>query len=250
VIALRAPVRDWDTIPSPPFKGKFFSRETASSPKCKEADGIVDGRFTLFFHQSFQLSFPPDWFANPFERRTYENLNRGHWSKISDFGQGDIKCIWELSRFAWVYPLIQAYWASGEERYCDAFWRLVEDWAEKNPPNKGVHWKCGQEVAIRMMALVAGYFAFQNAKQNTQERRQLAQRLVYAFAKRIDANIGYALSQNNNHGITEAAGLFTAGVLFGNNRWTHRGRILLEREVQKLVTKTAPFPSIQPITTG
>ncbi len=51
-------------------------------------------------------------------------------------------------------------------------------------------------------------------------------------ARRIEATLAYAKAQNNNHLISEAAGLFSIGLLFpklpGSARWQAVGRALLE----------------------
>ena len=40
---------------------------------------------------------PPDWFANPFSNAPQPDATHSWWC-ISDFGAGDIKGLWELSR--------------------------------------------------------------------------------------------------------------------------------------------------------
>jgi F-type H+-transporting ATPase subunit epsilon len=40
-----------------------------------------------------------------------------HWSRIGAAGPGDIKGGGELSRCAWVYPLVRAWWRTGEARF-------------------------------------------------------------------------------------------------------------------------------------
>jgi len=54
--------------------------------------------------------------------------------------------IWEPSRFGFAYALVRAYWRSGDERYAELFWQLVEDWRANNTPQLGPNWKCGQEM--------------------------------------------------------------------------------------------------------
>ena len=91
------------------------------------------------------------------------------------------------------------------------------------------------------MALVAGYFAFHASPETNEGRRRLLRRLLYASAMRIEANIGCALSQQNNHGISEAAGLFTAGILLGEQKWTEKGASFLENQMQTLVASDGSF---------
>ncbi|MBL8092356.1 MAG: hypothetical protein JNJ43_18630, partial [Anaerolineales bacterium] len=82
---------------------------------------------------------------------------------------GDIKFIWEPNRFAFVYTLVRAYSSTQDEKYPQAFWTLIEDWAKQNPPNTGANWKDGQEIALRLMAWTFGYYAFLNSPSSTPE---------------------------------------------------------------------------------
>ena len=164
-----------------------------------------------------------------------------HWSEVSDFGNTDIKIIWEPSRFAFAFPLARAYEAKKDEKYADGFWAAVEDWRDKNPPNCGPNWMCGQEIAIRMIAWLHGYGLLRHSQATTEDRVLMLAQMVAVSAERIEANIGYALSQNNNHGISEAAGLFTAGVAVGVDKWMKKGRRLLESQARCLIYEDGSF---------
>ncbi|MBM9531585.1 alginate lyase family protein [Desulfoprunum benzoelyticum] len=226
----------------PAVVGKFWQGQWQSDLSGRAGE-ILAGVHTFFSRHHLRVGESPDWFANPFnENDTVPAAMRtAHWSQIPDFAAGDIKGLWELSRFGWVYPLAAAAAAGAETRAEACFWRLVEDWAVHNPPNVGAQWKCGQEIAIRMFALVSAYYAFGGHVDAGGKRQQLLAAMVFESARRIEANIDYALSQNNNHGISEAAGLFTAGVFFGEEKWITRGRGLLERQALDLIYEDGSF---------
>ncbi|MDZ7696582.1 MAG: heparinase II/III family protein [Deltaproteobacteria bacterium] len=187
--------------------------------------------------------FPLDWHRNAF---TGQVAPRDlHWSEISDFEYGDIKLIWEPSRFGFVYDLVRAYWRTGDEKYAQAFWRLVEDWGENNPPNCGVNWKCGQEISFRVMAWCFGLYGFGRAAATHAGRVVALAEMIAVSAERIEGNIGYALNQRNNHGISEALGLWTVGVLFPELRkavrWREKGRRFLEEQARSLIYEDGSF---------
>ncbi len=122
--------------------------------------------------------------------------------------------VWEASRFGAVFTLARAYASTGDERYPAAFWALVNDWALHNPPQSGANWKCGQEAAFRLMAWCFGWFAFQSSRSSTPDRLAQLALMMAVHANRIEQNLDYALSQNNNHGLSEAMGLWTIGHLW------------------------------------
>ncbi|MCL5255768.1 MAG: hypothetical protein M1363_06555, partial [Gammaproteobacteria bacterium] len=93
------PVRQLKAAPpqGPFFRMNSAFRSNASTNTAAEFDSI-----NLFGHYPFSLkrAHPPNWFQSPF---TQKQVNTGskEWWQISDFGLdiGDIKQIWELSRF-------------------------------------------------------------------------------------------------------------------------------------------------------
>jgi asparagine synthase (glutamine-hydrolysing) len=262
VIRRRLPIESWDRhpladwlrigIPADPLRyvewrqtraGKFFfdelpQRDLLSSVSRRQAvsqaDAMLSGRWVYFGTLSVDAGFPPNWFRNPLTGECAP-ADR-HWADIPDFAFGDIKLIWEASRFSPVYALVRAYALKRDERYADAFWTLVEDWAVHNPPQLGSNWKCGQEASFRMMAWCFGLYAFSTSLRTTPERVVALSTMIAVTAARIEAYIGYALSQDNNHSLSEAVGLFTAGTLFPEFKraesWRSRGKELLERRAR------------------
>jgi hypothetical protein len=177
-----------------------------------------------------KLGFPPAWNSNPLTGISQPADQ--HWTRIAEDATGDVKGLWELSRFAVVFRLARIYAGCGEERAADIFWQLIESWMDSNPPNAGAHWISAQEVALRLMAWEFGCNVFACSSSSTESR---ARRLAVAMgehARRIEATIAYARAQNNNHLIAEAAGLLTAGWMHpqlpGAARWVRLGRALLE----------------------
>ena len=213
------------------------------SDPVRDAERIEQGEFTLFAHARVKCGFPPGWHRNPLagQRAPAD----AHWSRIGHFAHGDIKCVWELGRFSFAYTLARAYWRAGDEKWAESFWRLVEDWREHNPPNRGPHWMCGQEITFRVMAWCFGLYAFLDAATTTPERVAALAQMLAVSGNRIAANFDYALSQASNHSISEAVGLWTLGVLFPEFRasaqWEQCGRYWLERLGRELIYDDGGF---------
>ena len=215
----------------------------AGSEIIKNADAILQGMFLYFSKTTLNNGFPPDWHCNQFTGEYAPNDT--HWSKLSEFDFGDIKIIWELNRFTFVYSLVRAYWHSDDSRYAEAFWKLVEDWQNHNPPNCGVNWKCGQEITFRVMAWCFGLYGFMDSTSSSDMRICNLTKMIAVSGERIENNIDYALSQNNNHGISEAAGLYTLGLLFPEFKrsaiWKKKGRKHIINQVNNLVYDDGSF---------
>ena len=208
-----------------------------------EAEAMARGQFRIFSHTLCDLGYPPQWAKNVLTGRTISSS--AHWTKSSDAGADDIKGVWEASRFSWAFTLVRAWALDGEARHVELFWKLVEDWMEKNPPNRGPNWMCGQEAALRLIAFTYALQVFRHHPATTDERILLGARFADATAHRILVHFDYALSQSNNHGISEAIGLLTAGTfwpeLSAAASWRQQGLQALEAQVANLVADDGGF---------
>ncbi|RPI96884.1 MAG: hypothetical protein EHM40_00170, partial [Chloroflexi bacterium] len=197
-----------------------------------EAERALNGELKYFAHEFIKTGFPPDWHRDPVSGIKLDASK--HWSEISNEGDVDIKFIWEASRFSMVYPLVRAYALTRDERLAEAFWELVQAWAESNPPNTGPNWMDGQEAALRLLAWTFGFYAFMDAPSTTPARIAQFTVMVAAHAERIHKNIDYAISTRSNHTISEAFGLWLVGILFPElneaEKYLAFGRRLLEQE--------------------
>lgn len=230
------PIRLEHWAPPPPPGAR------SPSPCEQRAKANLEGRFLFFSSQWEELGTRIPWHRDP---ATGEDHPRIHWSRIGDFSGGDIKLTWEPARFAWAYDLGRAYLATGDERYPERFWSLLEDFRAANPPNTGVQWKCGQEVALRGLALGYARQALATSPASTPLRLARLGELLAEGAARIRANLDYALSQDNNHATSEALGLYQAGVLLPDHpeasTWRTLGRETFDQLVQRLFDEDGFF---------
>ncbi len=186
---------------------------------------------------------PPDWHLNPFTGARVSGASKPWW-QVSDFvsGAGDIKTVWEASRFDWVLAFAQRAATDGEGdlQRLNAW---VADWVKQNPAYCGPNWKCGQEASIRVMHLL---IAARFLQQDESPRKELIS-LIEAHLARIAPTIDYAVGQDNNHATSEAAALFIGGAWLhshGVNRaddWLRLGRKWLENRVAHLVEPAGSF---------
>jgi hypothetical protein len=170
----------------------------------EQADEIVNGKTRIFGGPpvALELILP-------------ETLE--YWTKYegedNQAGRQDIKFTWEPARFGWACTLARAFYLSRDEKYADAFWNYTERFLSSNPPYLGPHWTSSQEVAIRLVSLAFTLQAFTSSKRATSEKLENIARAIAIHAERIPPTMLYARSQNNNHLITEALGLYTASAL-------------------------------------
>lgn len=191
---------------------------------------------------------PPDWHANILTGERVSEADQ-RWDRIPSFSNtfGDIKAVWEASRFDWVLSFAQAARAGDSE----ALPRLnawLQDWVEQNPPYRGPNWMCGQEASIRVARLVLGA----RILGGMQSVAPALESLILTHLRRIKPTTGYARGQDNNHGTSEAMGLFMGGLWLARTsadprirrecaRYAAAGRKLAEDRVRKLIFADGGF---------
>lgn len=197
-----------------------------------------------FGRHSFELgNDPPDWHANPFSGQKVVGVDKPWW-QVPDFasGAGDIKTIWEASRFDWVLSFAQRA-AVGVPGQLQRLNDWLADWNEKNSAYLGPNWKCGQEASIRVLHLL---LAARILQQEDTPRSELVD-FIEVHLARIAPTIGYAVGQDNNHATSEAAALFIAGAWLERHgyargrHWNQLGRFWLENRVARLIELAGSF---------
>jgi hypothetical protein len=204
------------------FKVDRQQLRTSADPveATSRGDRVVRGEYHAFRSQ---------WLPLPVTDENWRQLapqQEAWWDLIhSSSDGGDIKRLWEPARFAWVYDLIRAHILTGDSLYADCFVRVFRGWLEANPPFRGLQWSCGQETAVRAVALL---YAHANFELDSSTANQI--RLVLsASGERIYDAIGYAESQRNNHALSESAALILLGQHFRDHhpeaeKWREYGQ--------------------------
>jgi len=184
----------------------------------KEADEIINGQVRIFGEPvPLQLTFEKT-LSHWTDYETHKLPIPNYQSLIPD-----IKFLWEPARFGWAFALGRAYHLTQNDQYAEAFWKYFETFTAANPVYLGPYWMNGQEVAIRLMSLVWADHVFESAPTASLERRAALHQSISQHVARIVPTLVYARSQNNNHLVTEAAAIYTAGLFFKNSTWQKLG---------------------------
>lgn len=201
-----------------------------------KADNAILGKIFSFSHEylDYGVEGKISWNYSPVTQ-AFASTDQ-EWNKIPDFGAlGDIKLVWEASRFPQVYFFIDAYAKAKEVKYANACLGQIEEWIDANPYPQGVNYKCGQEVTFRIFSWIVALEYFNDFIDKSLEKKIVEN--IYTSLLRIDLNIGYAAkSVKNNHSISEASGLLLGGLLFPQ---FEESEILVQRGLKYLVEELA-----------
>ena len=152
------------------------------------------------------------------------------------FGPGDVRPVWERNRWAELVLLAQAQRLEPDGGHGRRAAAWLADWAARNPPFRGPNWASAQEAALRVLHLAIAL-----------DRAALpagARALVGLHGQRIAATPAYGMAQDNNHAISEPAGLLACGLLLGEGAWVALGARRLAAARRRLVGADGSFAQL------
>lgn len=210
-----------------------------------QAQRIRNGDVYFFSAKWFELGLNYDWITNPDTGYKYD-INK-HWTKIEDYNPaiGDIKYVWEKSRFNFVTHLLRDEIHNGQDHAAFILDQIIH-WIDCNPVNRGPNWKCSQEISIRLMHWVMVLFYYQNHKVLTEEKFQKIIHSIYWQTHHVYHNIHFSrIAVRNNHALTETLWLYLAGIFFPTipnfQHWKSKGKQWFEKEIAYQIYEDGTF---------
>lgn len=227
------------------------SKESFSIPKFPSvalkttAERILSGDFLFFNSTWISLGQRYDWITNPSNQYSYDITK--HWSEIKDFSDqaGDIKFVWERSRFSYLLTLIRYDYHFNED-LSEFIFSQIESWIDSNPINKGPNWLCSQEISLRILNWCYALYYYQNSKSLTEQLWQKIQQVIYASIHHIYHHISFSrIAVRNNHAITETLFLTLSNLLFPfipeTKQWSKKGERWFEKEINYQIYDDGTF---------
>lgn len=200
------------------------------------SDNILKGKFQFFSSISYDLGPDYNWVTNPDTGFIYDaNL---HFTQIKDLDPkaGDIKYVWEKSRFAWLHTLMRSDKHLGTN-HGDFVISEILSWIAANPINRGPNWKCSQETSLRILNWTWALYFYKHHIALTETVWNTIQQSIYAQLHHVYQNIHFSrIAVRNNHAITETMMLYLSGLLFPwfpeSKKWLANGKQWLEQEIE------------------
>lgn len=195
-------------------------------------DKIVSGHVKYFNKDWKKVE---DWITNPSTGYKYD-INQ-HWTEIEDLSKeaGDIKYVWEKSRFSWLYTIIRFdhHFEKDSGQYV---FSEIENWLKANPINMGPNYKCSQEISLRCLNWIFALYFYKDSEELTEKRWQSIIHHIYWQIRHVYENINFSkICVRNNHAITECMMIYLGGVLFPSfsesKKWKTQGLRWLEKEI-------------------
>jgi len=206
---------------------------------------LSNGKFIFFGSIHFDLGKDYNWVTNPSTGYVYDTQK--HWTEIADFSKeaGDIKYVWEKSRFSFMYDIIRYDYHFD----CDCSEIVFDEiisWIRHNPINCGPNYRCSQEISLRILNWTFALYYYKNSPALTNAVFQQIINNVYWQLKHVYNNINFSRkSVRNNHAITETMVLYLCGIFFPffteASAWKKNGKKWFEQEVAYQVYADGTF---------
>lgn len=198
------------------------------------SDRAIEGKIMGFSSIELDYGNPINWHYNPI---TKVEVNRSlKWYEIPDFDpeRGDIKVIWEASRFTHFFYFTRAYLITKDKKYYDAFSNQLHEWLKDNPYSYGANFKCGQEATLRMINALMAYSIFKSYGVVIPRDEDNLRKLVEVSYKKVLSNFFYAHKCiKNNHTLSEITGLIIGAWCCSDEVILRKAYKLLDQEIQK-----------------
>ena len=206
---------------------------------------IKEGKLLFFNSLEFDVGKEYDWVTNPDSQFKYD-INK-HWTEIADYSKeaGDIKYVWEKSRFSYLCDIIRYDYHFNED--CAAFvFSEIISWIDANPVNSGPNYRCSQEISLRLLNWTFALNYYRNSSFLTDEVFNKIQFAIYWQIHHVYKNINFSrIAVRNNHAITETLTLYLVGLLYPHfpeaSNWKEKGKGWFEEEIAYQIYEDGTF---------
>lgn len=238
-------LEDWRSNKKPFFKPSFLDSATGHTEISEAANRILKGELKFFNSKWIDLGNNYDWITNPDTGYKYNIAS--HWLDINDYSKdaGDIKYVWEKSRFSFIHTLIRdEHW--NKKAHASFIFSEIDNWIQANPINQGPNYKCSQEISLRVLNWIWALYYYADSKILTEERWDRIMHSIYWQMHHVYENIEFSRKAvRNNHAITETLALYIVGLLFPTlkdaAKWKTNGKTWFEQETEYQVYEDGTF---------
>ncbi|NCX94901.1 MAG: heparinase [Chitinophagia bacterium] len=208
-------------------------------------ENLKAGKLLFYNNLLMDLGKNFDWLTNI--DTGYKYSIQSHWTAIEDYSKtaGDIKFVWEKSRFSFLYDIIRYDFHHNKD--CSAYvFSEITSWIDANPINMGPNYRCSQEMSIRLLNWTFALYYYKNSTALTEAVFNKMQYAIYWHLHHIYNNIHFSrITVRNNHAITETLTLYLGGLLFpslpGANEWKQKGKAWFEEEIAYQIYEDGTF---------
>ncbi len=201
----------------------YESRDLERSLVIRRAEHLVNGKMPLLSHDPVEFSGEGRWRRDHILKRTAPQGLLSELDILDTNIVGDIRRLWEPSRFGWAYWLGEAYLISGDIRFADTFEELTLDWFAQNPFSDGVNYFSTKEISLRLYAWIHALGMFADYLTRKPEALSALLNGIWLHANLLQQRMGLLTGSEINM-IVPSFALFAAGALVPEFAESYRWR--------------------------
>ena len=209
-----------------------------------EAERLCRHEVALLGHEPVALGAEIDWHRDPVTGRIWERRFWTDYRPERDSEGRDAKIIHELNRHQHLPRLAKAYLLTGDERYAREAVAQLNCWIDQNPPGRGINWQSSLEIGIRATSWLWTIFPLLASPSFDEASARRIGESLFAQLEHVHRYTSL-YSSPNTHLIGEAAALFIAGLVFGDQErpavWLRQGTALLAEAAEKQVLEDGVY---------
>lgn len=198
-----------------------------------DANLALKGKIKAFSSVLLDYGDPIKWDFNPLTGVQVDKKKK--WYTIPDFDsqRGDLKTIWEISRFTHFLLFARAYILTHDIKYYSAFSDQLKAWLDENEYSYGANYKCSQEAVLRMINTLITFSVFNAYGLISEGDYENVCTLTECSYKKTLSNFFYAHKCiKNNHTLTEITGLIVGAWCSKNTNKLEKAYRLMDKEIQ------------------
>jgi hypothetical protein len=127
---------------------------------------------------------PTFWFYDPITGKSWPDAGTSSFDidvRSTGTDIGDVKYVWKLNRLQMLHPLAAVIAGTQEQEPRQVAFKIISSWTAANPPYRGVNWKSGIELALRLVSLTL-FVAAAGPATLSNEQRVTIRAIVVAHA--------------------------------------------------------------------
>jgi hypothetical protein len=207
------------------------------------AEGVIDGRFTLFQWKEVNLPKPIPW-SGTMESETTSEVWPGQYYSDIDVSHDpkrpyrDVKWCWELNRFQHLLWLGASWRLTGENRFSIEAKAHLESWLDSVRYPLGVQWSSNLEVALRALSWSWCHVLCLNSPDWDSQFLSRFIPCLYLHAVHLEKELTVHHTEGN-HLLGECSALFCIATLYplfsNSSGWLKKSMAILNRLVSRVI---------------
>lgn len=228
------------------FFGVFQSNSSVENRfPVPDISSLLKGEVEFFSSEVRPLGADYDWITNP--DTGYKHDIKQHWADVLDYSReaGDIKFVWEKSRFAYLFQVIRHDHFTSQD-HSEWVFSEINSWLDANPINCGPNYKCSQEISLRLLNWTYALNFYKNSPHLKDDVFNKVIHAIYWQIKHIYSNINFSrIAVRNNHALTETLTLYLCSLYYPffpeAKMWGIKGKKWFEQEVDYQIYDDGTF---------